>query len=309
MARAARSDGRLTALMTRLDGPRDPVLPRRQVLDAIGRAGLEHAVADGTLTRVLPGWYCLAAHADDHRVRCAAVVRWSRGALVITGRSALHLLDSRFPAPHRVEARSARHGHVRTPAWLRVTYGEPVRWRITVGGVTCLVSDDAVLDAWCIAAPPDRETVFYTALWLRAVSPRQLRRAADRRARVADRRSLVRLLDEFDDGATSPTEVLARRRVFVGHEFAELEAQVSIRAAGRTRIADLLHRRARLVIELDGSAYHDGPEQVARDRARDAELLAAGYATVRFGFRELMRDPDRCRTLLRAAISSRLGRT
>lgn len=109
MARAARSDGRLTALLLRLDGPRDPVLPRRQVLDAIGRAGLERAVADGMLTTVLPGWYGLTAHAEDHQVRCAAVVRWSRGALVITGRSALHLCST-AGSPHLSGSRLAARG-------------------------------------------------------------------------------------------------------------------------------------------------------------------------------------------------------
>ncbi|HWC86042.1 MAG TPA: type IV toxin-antitoxin system AbiEi family antitoxin domain-containing protein [Solirubrobacteraceae bacterium] len=48
-----------------------------------------------------------------------------------------------------------------------------------------------------------------------------------------------------------------------------------------------------LVIELDGYAYHDRRADFERDRDRDADLLAAGIATVRLTWERFTLAPDR----------------
>lgn len=66
---------------------------------------------------------------------------------------------------------------------------------------------------------------------------------------------------------------------------------------------DALWPQQRLVVELDGYAYHRHRAAFERDRARDAALQAAGYRVVRFTHRRLEREPDevavQLRTLLR----------
>jgi hypothetical protein len=100
---------------------------------------------------------------------------------------------------------------------------------------------------------------------------------------------------------TRPQDVLTRseleRRALRLFRRAGLpRPEVNVRLHGRER--DLLWREARLVVELDGRAYHD-PE---RDTRRDVDLLARGYTTVRFTWRQVVNDPawvtDRLTTVL-----------
>jgi very-short-patch-repair endonuclease len=50
---------------------------------------------------------------------------------------------------------------------------------------------------------------------------------------------------------------------------------------------DFLWRRARVVAEVDGYAFHSSARSFAADRQRDAELTAAGYRVLRFTWADL----------------------
>lgn len=52
---------------------------------------------------------------------------------------------------------------------------------------------------------------------------------------------------------------------------------------------------AGLVVECDGHEFHEKTKtQAARDKARDRDLVAAGYQVMRFTGSEIWRDPFRC---------------
>ena len=70
---------------------------------------------------------------------------------------------------------------------------------------------------------------------------------------------------------------------------------------GRYRVDFLIifaHRDlepVRMVIECDGHDYHERtPEQAARDRKRDREMMKQGYYVVRFTGSEIHRNPVEC---------------
>lgn len=67
---------------------------------------------------------------------------------------------------------------------------------------------------------------------------------------------------------------------------------------------DMLWRRQRLIVEVDGYAFHSGRAAFERDRRRDAALQAAGYRVVRFTWRQITLEPHavvaRLATLLNA---------
>ena len=65
--------------------------------------------------------------------------------------------------------------------------------------------------------------------------------------------------------------------------------------------ADFLCRECRLVIELDGHSHDVAPQ---RDTARDAWMHEAGFRVLRFGNREVMRDPEAVVAAIREAVTS-----
>lgn len=55
---------------------------------------------------------------------------------------------------------------------------------------------------------------------------------------------------------------------------------------------DFLWRSARLVVEVDGYAYHESRASFEQDRRRDAHLIARGMRVMRFTWRQFTREPE-----------------
>lgn len=61
--------------------------------------------------------------------------------------------------------------------------------------------------------------------------------------------------------------------------------------AGLVGYGDIVFRTARLVVEIDGWAYHSDRERFQRDRTRQNRLVAAGWTVLRFTWDDLTRRP------------------
>jgi very-short-patch-repair endonuclease len=76
---------------------------------------------------------------------------------------------------------------------------------------------------------------------------------------------------------------------------------------------DLLWRRARVVVELDGFAFHGDRMAFEADRLRDAELQARGFRVIRVTWRQLVDDSagviDRLSRAIKAALAGRPTRS
>lgn len=68
---------------------------------------------------------------------------------------------------------------------------------------------------------------------------------------------------------------------------------------------DALWPGERVIVELDGRRFHDTDSRFESDRARDARLVAAGHAVLRFTYRRLSREPFACVAELSAALTVR----
>lgn len=55
---------------------------------------------------------------------------------------------------------------------------------------------------------------------------------------------------------------------------------------------DCLWRAERVVVEIDGYAYHGSRHAFERDRRRDAALLAGGFRVLRVSWRQVTRTPE-----------------
>jgi very-short-patch-repair endonuclease len=78
--------------------------------------------------------------------------------------------------------------------------------------------------------------------------------------------------------------------------------EVNVAIAGLE--VDVLWRRQRLVVELDGHAYHRGRAAFERDRLRDATLQAAGHRVIRVTHQRLDDDPEAVLALIERLISA-----
>jgi len=84
-------------------------------------------------------------------------------------------------------------------------------------------------------------------------------------------------------------------------------ANVEIRDAdGFIGIGDIVFDILKLVVEVDGWAFHTTPERFQRDRGRQNRLVAAGWTVLRFTWRDLVERPGYVLATIRAMLD-RLG--
>jgi very-short-patch-repair endonuclease len=70
---------------------------------------------------------------------------------------------------------------------------------------------------------------------------------------------------------------------------------------------DFLWRTHRVVVEVDGYAYHAGRRAFEQDRERDAILVAGGYAVLRITWRQLTSRPEAVIAKIAAALAAKRG--
>jgi very-short-patch-repair endonuclease len=66
---------------------------------------------------------------------------------------------------------------------------------------------------------------------------------------------------------------------------------------------DFVWRPQRLVVEVDGYAFHSSRSAFERDRRRDADLIREGYRVIRLTWRQLTREPEAVVALLARALA------
>ena len=280
-------------------------LTSREIITVWGRSHLRTALRRGRVTAVLPHVHVATSLRSEPDVVGRALSAWQPHGLV-TGQLALHLYaPGRLTGVgDRADIVVATNHHLRSPAWLRVHQTGRPQGSSAPLGIPCTLPERAVLDAWRYAPARDRTNLFYEALWLRVCHWSQVRREAENTVRVPQRGLLYRLLDEFAAGATSPLEVRARREVFQGRAFADFERQAPLRLGKRTIRVDMLHRRARVVVELDGERYHSSADAMAADDGRALALASAGYVVIRFGWKDIVGRPQWVRRQVLAVIAA-----
>jgi very-short-patch-repair endonuclease len=170
-----------------------------------------------------------------------------------------------------------------------------------------------------------------TIHWTRAYTPADLRRrdglpitsplrtladiGADERAvaeaqvlKLVTRQELEtaggRLARAVADGGAAPTRSKIERAMLRVVTQAKLPRPLVNHRHGRIT-PDFLWPEERLAVETDGWGAHGHREAFERDRARDAELLAQGYAVLRFAYRQLTEEPLLVAVRLAPVIAAR----
>jgi very-short-patch-repair endonuclease len=109
------------------------------------------------------------------------------------------------------------------------------------------------------------------------------------------RHGTPRLL-ELVSGVVGGERSAAERRLtdlLRGARITGWEANAEIRDdAGLIGVGDVVFATAKLVVEVDGLAFHVTPERFQRDRQRQNRLVAAGWTVLRFTWSDLTERPD-----------------
>jgi very-short-patch-repair endonuclease len=238
-------------------------------LDAagIGRRGVAHRVAHGRLTRVLRGVYRVGPVEAPFAREMAAVLATGgvlshHSAAMVWGLRPLH------DGPVHVTVRTG----TRNRAGVR-THRSPSLNAAVHQGLPLTTAARTLNDLAPALRPAELD---------RAVEEAQIRglvTARELRGRAAAASAEPQL-----------TRSEAERRLLKLIERARLpRPATNVRVAGWE--VDALWPPERLIVEVDGYAYHGNRAAFERDRRKDAALVAAGYTVIRVTWRQLEDEP------------------
>lgn len=255
----------------------------------ISHSAITRRARRGALHRLHRGVYLVGHAVQVPGAReLAAVLACGDGALV-SHRSAALMWGLTDVAGGKVEV-SVVARNCRPRGGLRVhrLRGLDVRDRAVKNGIPTSSAARAVIDLAASAAPDELERALAEARARGLVSDGQLSQALDRagnRAGVSALRAAIR-----DQGGPKLTRSEAERRLLDLIRAASLPVpKTNVRIEGFE--VDFLWPEARLIVEVDGFAFHGHRTAFERDRRRDMALRDRGFEVIRVTWRQLVDQP------------------
>jgi hypothetical protein len=265
----------------------------------LGRGAIDSRLRSGSLHAIHRGVYAVGhASLNQRGVWLAAVLAHGEGAVLshLSAAALWGLLDV-VSSPVHVTSTHGRFG--RTGIHLHAGAVPPIERR-TRHGIPVASVARTLLD---MAEQPSRKRLrraYEEADRRNLLRPGELEQTCQLGAGRRGVPVLRQLMAEERDGATrSPLE-----DVFAALCKGRQLPLPTVNARLLGFEVDALWPEQRLVVELDGYAYHRHRAAFERDRARDAALQAAGYRVVRFTYRRLEREPAVIATQLRTLLAA-----
>lgn len=258
------------------------------------RNSLAIDVADGHIIRVRQGWYLLPSTAESSvraarvggRLGCLSAAR--HYGLSVRGNDDVHVS---LP-PHTSRLRSPTDRRRRL-AGLEDT-GIVAHWTDDGNGGSRYATDPlkSVLQMALCVSPERTVAAIDSAIRLRLVTLDNWTRAI-----AGLPRRLRRLLARANGASESITESITRFRL----NMLGIEPRLQVRISGVGRVDMVIGDR--LVLEIDGYAYHSDKERFEADRRRDARLSARGYRVLRFSYDQIFNHWSEVKSAILAAIA------
>jgi very-short-patch-repair endonuclease len=146
-----------------------------------------------------------------------------------------------------------------------------------------------LIDVAEILPSRDLERAYEEAQIQAVVRPAHLRDALQRSSGRRGASAIRKLLAQKVEPALTRSE--AERRVLALLRSAEIDPTATNARVGPYEV-DFLWSAHRLIVEVDGYAYHSSRDAFERDRERDATLQAAGYRVIRLTWRQVHHRPE-----------------
>jgi very-short-patch-repair endonuclease len=282
------------------------VLTRQQ----LGEAGLERSAigrraTDGTLHRIHRGVYLVGHQARAPLARETAALLAAGEGAVISHVSAAALWSMVSLGADEQDVHVTVSGRkLRSRAGLRVhqTSGlltADIRHR---SGVLLTAPARTLLD---LAASRSKHTeqAFIEAHGLGLLRVGELQRAVRRWEGRPGVPALRALMEGHVSGYTRSKAELAMRKLLHGARLPE----PAVNAPLHGYLIDFLWPAERLVLEIDGFAFHGHRRAFENDRRRDATLVASGYRVIRVTWRQLTEEPLAVVATLASALTTRVA--
>jgi very-short-patch-repair endonuclease len=243
----------------------------------IGPRAVEHRVAGGRLTRVHRGVYRVGPIAGPYSQEMAAVL--ATGG-VLSHHTAAAIWGVR--PPHDGDVHVVAERKARSRRGLKVHRSSSLTAAVHLG-LPLTTVPRTLHDLAPVLSGYELERAVEEAVIRGLATPEELT------TRPALRRAAI----EEPQITRSEAERRLRRLI---------KAARLPRAATNVKVAgwevDAFWPRERLVVEIDGFAYHGNRAAFERDRRKDAALVAAGYRVVRITWRQLVDEPHAVVALL-----------
>jgi very-short-patch-repair endonuclease len=282
---------------------RHGVVTRSELVEAgVPAHAIDYRVKRRRIHRLYRGVYRVGAIERNYEKETAAVLACGEAA-VLSHRSAaglwkmLPLPPPGVPVEVTLLRGCRRPGpSVRVHRFCHLDPAEATRFE----GIPVTVPARTLLD---LAASLDHrklEQALAAALRERLTHTNQIRELLTLYPRRPGTPLLQALLDRDGEPAFTRSEAEARFLKLVRK--GRLQGpQVNAKVSGYE--VDFLWQRQRLIVEIDGFAFHSSPGAFERDRRRDAVLTGAGFRVVRVTWRQVTKEPEALLVSLAEALA------
>jgi very-short-patch-repair endonuclease len=289
--------------IARIAGRQRGLVTRAQLAEAgLGRGAIAHRVSRGRLHRVHRGVYLVGHRVPAPLATETAALLACGPAAVLSHRSAAAVWQMPVRALRDVEVSLiAREPSPRPGIRVHRVPSLDPRDRRRRSGLTLTAPARTLLDLGALLAPRALEQALAEALAHRLLSQRDLQAALARAPRRRGAAALRALLQREQGPALTRSAAEELLLAIVRAErLPEPESNVRVGAY----VVDFLWRGRRLVVEVDGYAFHSSRTAFERDHRRDADLGDAGWRVRRVTWRQLTEDRDAVARRLRRALAS-----
>lgn len=269
----------------------------------ITRGQVQRFCRDGVWRPVLRGVYQVWGFGRTHMIRAALMAAGPQA--VAMGASAAQLFDLPIESPVVHVAVPGRY------ALPRKVHGGAVvvhQRELPASAITQIDGMPVTTPLWTVAdvllnhnrytSVPAVDAAIHSGLLAEADLPAVERLLWRRRGAIQARTAL----EQVDKRSESPLESRGRLRCADANMAPDtLQADIHGRGGRLIGRVDMLWSARRLVAEADGAQYHDRPDALYRDRARQNELVSAGYAVIRFTWEDTL-SAVRLPAMVRAAL-------
>jgi very-short-patch-repair endonuclease len=238
-------------------------------------AGRWHATAH-------PGVYVLPDFAPTWHQRLMAAVLAGPEGTVASHRAGAVLHGLREPGV--VEITVPIESNHRFPS-TRVHRSRCCGEAIALDGIQCTRVERTLVDLGAVVGDDAVESALEAALRQGLTTAARVRADLDRLARPGRRgvARLRRVLDRRRDGRPAGSNLEVRMiQQLRAADLPDPVRQHEVRIAGEHYFIDLAYPERRVAIELDSREHHEGAEVFQRDRARQNDLVLAGWTILRF---------------------------